>query len=404
MVDPTPLRHTILLVGDARMAFPVSKALSQAGHKVHAGVSIYSNYLEWSKHVSASFHHPSLEPGTDDALQHYQQWLVEHPQIDTIQPVSEAGLRFLSRHRNWFANQAKLIMAPEAAIKMAHDKTTMFKLCEQEDIPVAPFANVTNYPETLNAVANISFPLIIKPSQVDAPVFGRKALIIKSQKDFDTLFPDWPDEHPELLVQRYIRGPRHSVIFSAQDGRLLGATQIRAARTHEADGTGYTTYGVTVEPDPIVKTSVERMVAALNYSSTGCIQFVIDPQNNAMTFMELNARVSLGRLAECAGLPHSVWGARIAHGEPVNGFADPWSTRRGIEYVWTKGELNLLGDMLKEGQLTMGGFLNRLGQTAWDAARCHHAIFDPMDVLPTIGVYSNKFISPFRQHLTASKA
>ena len=40
-------QHTILLVGDARMAFPVAKSLSKAGHIVHAGVSIFSNYLEW---------------------------------------------------------------------------------------------------------------------------------------------------------------------------------------------------------------------------------------------------------------------------------------------------------------------------------------------------------------------
>ncbi|MEL6754366.1 MAG: hypothetical protein AAFO57_10090 [Pseudomonadota bacterium] len=389
-------KHTVLLVGDARMAFPVAKALNQDGNSVHAGVSVFSNYLEWSRHVSADFYHPSLEPGTDEALDHYKSWIEAHSEIDTLQPVSEAGLRFLSRHRDWFEGRGALIMAPQKAVEIAHDKAAMFELCRELSVPLAAFARVTSFEETEAALADIGYPAIIKPSSVDAPLFGRKALILKSQDDFHRLFPNWPEVHPELLVQRYIRGPRHSVIFSARVGELLGAVQIRAARTHEADGTGYTTYGVTVEPDPEVKRSVESLSGALDYSSTGCIQFVIDPDTGEKTFMELNARVSLGRISECAGLPHSVWGLKIAHGEPVAGFADPWSTRVGTEYVWTKGELNLIAQMAAGGKLGAGAMARWLGQTAWDALRCHHAIFDPLDPMPAIGVYGNKIISRFR--------
>ncbi len=388
--------HTLLLVGDARMAFPIARALSRSGHRIHAGVSIYSNYLEWSRYVSKHFHHPSLEPGTDEAFEHYIDWLDRHPEIDTIQPVSEAGLRFLSRHRDVFSQRATLIMPPENAVRTAHDKAAMFELCKALSVPLAPFASVSSFQQTEAAIDTIGYPAIIKPAQVDAPVFDRKALILHRGDDFHRLFPHWPGEHTSLLVQRYVRGPRHSVIFSANDGKLLGATQVCAARTHEDDGTGYTTYGITVDPDRDVKTSVERLVAALRYSSTGCIQFVIDPDTGEKTFMELNARVSLARIAECAGLPHSLWGLELAHGEVVQGLDDPWSTRTGVEYVWTKGELNLIGQMASAGQLGAGKAVKRLGQTVLDALRCHHAIFDPIDPLPVIGVYGNKLISRFR--------
>lgn len=389
--------HAVLLVGDARMAFPVAKALSSAGHRVEAGVSVYSNYFEWSRHVADHFNHAPLEPGTDEALDAYKAWMDAHEGTDTMQPVSEAGLRFLSRHREVFERRAALIMAPQAAISIAHDKARMFDICLQNRVPLAAFARVSSFDDIRAALNEIGYPAIIKPSNVDAPLFGRKALILKDEADFQRLFPDWPEVHGELLVQRYVRGPRHSVIFSAQNGRLLGATQVRAGRTHEADGTGYTTYGVTVEADPNVKASVERLVEVLDYASTGCMQFVIDPKTGEKTFMELNARVSLGRIAECAGLPHSVWGLRVAHGETVDGFADPWSTKTGVEYVWTKGELSLLANMFRQGQLGLGGALGKFGRTAWDAVRCHHAIFDPLDPLPTIGVYGNRLISRFRR-------
>ena len=391
-------QHTILLVGDARMAFPVAKSLSKAGHTVHAGVSIFSNYLEWSRYIDASFSHPSLEPGDDLALPFFQDWLNAHPEIDTLQPVSEGGLRFLTRHRRDFERRARLIMASEDAVKTASNKTAMFELCERIKAPLAKYHRVTSMLEIESALVDIGFPLIIKPSKVDAPLVGRKALILHAQKELDAKLTNWPEEHPELLVQKYIRGPRHSVIFSADKGKLLGAVEIRAARTHENDGTGYTTYGVTIDPTPAIKRSVEDIVKALNYSTTGCAQYVVDPETGELTFMEVNPRVSLGRISECAGLPHSLWGLQLAHGEPVKGFSDPWATKRGVEYVWTKGELNLILSLFNKREISLAEGARRAGQMIRDALKCHHAIFEATDPLPAIGVYANKLIAPFRKH------
>ena len=117
-----------------------------------------------------------------------------------------------------------------------------------------------------------------------------------------------------------------------------------------------------------------------------------------MTFMEVNPRVSLGRISECAGLPHSLWGLQLAHGEPVKGFSDPWATKRGVEYVWTKGELNLILSLLNKREITLAEGARRTGQMVRDALKCHHAIFEATDPLPAIGVYANKLIAPFRKH------
>ena len=190
--------------------------------------------------------------------------------------------------------------------------------------------------------------------------------------------------------------------MGSDPGRLLGAVEIRAARTHENDGTGYTTYGVTIEPTPGVKSSVEAIVKALDYTSTGCAQYVVDPQTGEITFMEVNPRVSLGRISECAGLPHSLWGLMLAHDEPVSGFPDPWATKRNVEYVWTKGELNLILSLMKSGEIGAGESLKRLGQMTRDAVRCRHAIFEATDPMPAIGVYANKVIAPFRKNRFAA--
>lgn len=394
--DPSSPR--VLLIGDARMAFPVSKALDRAGAQVFAGVSSSSNYLEWSRHISGSFRHAPLEPGTDAALPVILDWIDRGEGVDAIQPVSEAGSRLMSRHRSAFEARARLIMPNAATVSACMDKTGLFRLCERLGVALAPFRRVRNLIEARRAAGEVGFPLIVKPSIVDAELFGRKALIVPDAAALATALPTWPEVHPELIIQRYVSGPRHSVIFSADRGRLLGAVEIRAARTHEHDGTGYTTYGVTISPTPRVREGVERLVEALEYSSTGCAQFVVCARTGDLTFMEINPRVSLGRIAEHAGLPHSVWGLDLSLGREVQGWRDPWSARVGVRYVWTKGDLTLLMKRAAAGLIGPAEVARKLATIGLDAATCVHAIFDPLDPAPAIGVYANRWIKNFRGH------
>lgn len=387
-------RHNVLILGDARMAFPVMKAMAKSGHRVHAGVSIYSNYMEWSRYLHKAFWHAPLEPGTDEPWPRIRDWLITNPQIDTIQPVNEASIRFVTRHRDFFEERATLILPDREIIALSSDKTAMFDLCRSIGGPVAPYRAVASVNDIHDAVGDIGYPFILKPSKVDAYVFNRKALILNSPKELTRLFPHWPGEHPELLMQRYVSGARHSVIFSSDRGRLLGAVQIKAGRTHEEDGTGYTTYGVTVESHPVLRENVERFVAAMNYSYTGCLQYIIQPDTDEVTFMELNPRVSLARLAEAAGLPHSLWALALAHGRPIEGFADPWSLPKDVQYVWTKGELGLIAELYRSNEIGATETFRRLLRAGWEGLQSHHAIFDWQDPLPAIGVYANWLIRP----------
>ncbi|MEQ7153734.1 hypothetical protein [Brevundimonas aurifodinae] len=389
---------SVLLVGDARMAFPVARALDKAGAQVFAGVSVSSNYLEWSRHLAGSFRHPPLEPGTDEALPVILDWLDQRGGVTAIQPVSEAGSRLMSRHRSAFQARGRLIMPEAVTVAACMDKTGLFRLCERLGVALAPFRRVTGLAEARAAARALGFPVIVKPSVVDAELFGRKALIVPDEPRLAALMPAWPEIHPELIVQRYVTGPRHSVIFTADRGRLLGAVEIRAARTHEHDGTGYTTYGVTVAPTPRVREGVERLVRALDYSSTGCAQFVVDPRSGDLTFMEINPRVSLARIAEHAGLPHSVWGLELALGRRIAGWTDPWSARTDVRYVWTKGDLNLMMKRFADGAVGPVEAARKLARIGLDAATCVHAIFDPLDPAPAIGVYANRWIKRYRDH------
>lgn len=398
----------VLLLGDSRMAFPIAKASSKQGLSVFAGVSIYSNYLEWSRFLNGTFPHPSKDSGTDSALPYILRWLEANGPMDAIQPVSESASRLVSRHRAQFERFAPLIMPEAETVSVCGNKAEMFRLCDRLGVPLAAYRIVHSKRDVFDASAEIGFPVIIKPSCVDAELYGRKALIIRSTADLNAYFPEWPKEHPELIVQRYVSGPRHSVIFSAENGRILKAVEVAARRTHENDGTGYTTLGVSVAPTQEVKTATEALVEALQYSSTGCTQFIVDPDTGEVTFVELNPRTSLARIAEAAGVPHSLLGLYTALGLKTPDLGAPWATKTGTRYVWTKGDLMRLKRMVQSGDGTARQNMADAFRVGLDAIRSTHAIFDLTDPAPAIGVYSHillKFVRrPHRYELKAGPA
>ncbi len=282
-------------------------------------------------------------------------------------------------------------------VETCGQKGAMFETCDALGVPLAPYRIVRSKRELFDAAAQIGFPVIVKPSCVDAELFGRKALIIQSTADLNIWVTEWPDIHPELIVQRYVRGPRHSVIFCAENGHLLKAVEVRAERTHENDGTGYTTLGVTVDPTPAVKAATEALVRRLNYSFTGCTQFIVDPQSGEVTFMELNPRTSLARIAEAAGVPHSLLGVQIALGLTHSDLGEPWATKTGIRYVWTKGDLMRVKRGVLSRQIKLSAVGPELLKISMDAVRSQHAILDPSDPAPAIGTYFNFLLKHIRR-------
>ena len=379
------------------MSFPIAKASSKQGAKVFAGVSVHSNYLEWSRYVSGTFQHPSTDTGTDAALPFILNWLDQNAPLTAIQPVSESASRLISRHRDLFEAHAPLIMPDAETVAICGQKGAMFKLCDELGVPLAPYEIVTSKRELFDAAARIGFPVIVKPSCVDAELFGRKALIIRSTADLNIWVTEWPEIHPELIVQRLVSGPRHSVVFSAENGRVLKAVEVLAQRTHENDGTGYTTLGVAVQPTPAVKAATEALVDRLNYCSTGCTQFIVDPESGEVTFMELNPRTSLARIAEAAGVPHSCLGFETALGLSHSDLGDAWTTKAGTRYVWTKGDIMRLKRGLQSGQMGPTALLSELFKISVDAVRSRHAILDLSDPAPALGTYFNFFLKFVRR-------
>jgi predicted ATP-grasp superfamily ATP-dependent carboligase len=342
----------ILLVGNLRSSLTIARNLSRAGHEVHCGVDGLDPFLFTSRHVKGALWHPRVDIEAQAALAAMADYVHAHA-IDAIYPVSDVAVRLISRNRSRFPAPVRLIVADERVVEACVDKVGMFQLCERLGVPIAPLRLVHDYAALEAAVAEIGRPCVIKP-------IGNSHYVSTPRRSWSAPTRSWPSAgrlagRARDALRPGLRHRRpHDVDFAAHDGRLIGAVQVEARRTDRIDGTGHMIEKVSVAPLPEVVRAVETLVAALDYTGVGNVQFMVDRESGRISYLENNPRMAAGfRSAEVCGLPLAVmnyqfWGART----PPAPRADPWAYPVGKRMVWTKGDLSGLLHDWKAGALS----------------------------------------------------
>ncbi|HEX8570307.1 MAG TPA: hypothetical protein VF699_10360 [Caulobacteraceae bacterium] len=378
----------VLLFGNLRSSLTVARSLSRAGHVVHAGWDEPDPYLTASRHVAHAFRHALPDSEPEAALRDLLAYLEAHPEIEALAPVSEIAARLVSRHRERFPAGVRLLLPEASVVETCVDKAKMFDLCETLGVALARREIVRDHAALLAAVAAVGRPCVVKAVDSAHYLFGRKALILHEGDDAAALLPHWPAEHEALCVQTFVDGPRHDISFAAYRGTLIGAVDCAVLRTDRADGTGYTTELVSARAHPAVRHGLEALVAALDYTGVGDIEFMVDERSGLVSFVELNPRLSASfKSAEVCGLPMSRLMLEIGLGGAPAPRADPWVHLVGRRIAWTKGELVGLKRDWRAGELSRGGLLRRAAVLLRAALYPHHLTFDLGDPGPTLWLY-----------------
>ncbi len=378
----------VLLIGNLRSSLTVARRLSRAGHIIHCGFDDLDPFLFESRHVRGAFRHAPLEKQPDKAIRQVLSFLRLHPEIEAVIPVSDGATRLLTEYRDALGGRAQVIGANPSAVRMAIDKARMFRLCDEVGGPIAPRELVHDHVSLARAIAHLGFPCVVKPVDASEFLFGRKALILTSEAELVKAVPHWPENHRELCVQRLVGGHRHDVSFAAHRGRLLGAVDGEVRRTDTLDGTGYSVEMVSVVPDARVRRCVEALVARLDYTGVGAVQFMVNPSNGEMTFLELNPRLSASCLmAEVAGLPISVLMLELGLGRVPELPRSPWDHAVGRRITWTKGHISGLRNEWRRGALSLTSALRWTTAIVRGVLCRSHATFEWSDPVPTLWLY-----------------
>ncbi|MEW6703599.1 MAG: ATP-grasp domain-containing protein [Pseudomonadota bacterium] len=342
---PTPATPgRALILGDHRQSLVVARSLQHAGYEVTLGSSEAFSMLRHSRHVSATWRYPCpiAQPDRFDAA--LAGWVAASPSPALLFPVGDLEVAALAAREAGLPPRARVVMANREAVRLCHDKPALYEVARDAGLMVADYEVAVASHVDL-AVARIGYPCVVKPASSVEDGARFKALVLHG--------PPVPPLSAVLrgqdwlaIVQRKTAGVRHNCQFVAHRGVLLAYLEQSVQRTTRADGSGYGVQGRSEQPDEQRRRACERLLAALDYSGAGCVQFLVDPAHGESWLLEINPRLD----ATCAVAAHCGYDLpRLAVHEALHRAGQgplpqplPAGYPAGRRAVWLTGDLRAL--------------------------------------------------------------
>ncbi|MBC2579825.1 carbamoyl-phosphate synthase (glutamine-hydrolyzing) large subunit [Clostridium sp. DJ247] len=212
--------------------------------------------------------------------------------INIAQKLHEKGVKILGTSFN--------------SIDLAEDRDKFRSFLEKLDIPCPKGVAVTSIEESYEAVEQLGYPVVVRPSYV----IGGRAMEVVYDKVGLTKYMNeavqLSNEHP-ILIDRYIRGTEIEVdaIADGEDILIPGIME-HIERTGVHSGDSITVYPYVSLNEETVKTLVnytKNIVKGLNVVGLINIQYVFDGNN--VYVIEVNPRASrtVPILSKVTGVP-----------------------------------------------------------------------------------------------------
>ncbi len=371
----------VLLLGNYRTSLPIARQLKRLGHTVAVGtdhaVSVWS-----SNAVDIRWKHSIADGRSDDFRSELQTFLDSHPEINAILPVMEhaicAMLPYLHTiNVHWLMTEPRLFLD-------CMNKSYMAGQAKRSGVPQTETAEATSLETIASAAEKVGFPCIARPA--DGRPANVKAYYIADRQNLTQVFPDWPDNHDTLVLQRFIHGTRFNRYFIAQQGRVLNYVEVRTGRTDHASGFGYAVEGVSVPPNHALDDTFQNLLGNLDYTGVGCIQYLVEKSTGQVSFLELNARIG-GNYTFPHVLGLDQVGAMIdmASGRDLSTWSAPLNYPLGKRFAWTSGDLTGLLQSAAQGSLSLRHGLGWLWACARNGVTANvHITWDRHDPRPSI--------------------
>lgn len=379
---------SVLVIDQTFQTLAVVRSLARAGYRVILGRGRGRGEAERSRCCAEVWMHPPVEdPAFASAL---DDFLGRRADVSCVFPVGEASIAALGRCRLGLTRKVDFAMVPAELFEACRDKRIADELATAAGIPVPESRTVRDVSELRGFIAELGLPVIVKPIRSTRPIFGRKAYVVATGAEC-ARFDDWPAEHDEVLVQRYITGAVEQCDFVAVDGELVAFFQAHALRTDRPDGTGY---AVDFLSDPIdvgVFDACRSFAHANRYTGPGLLQLIRSDTDGVLYFLENNPRISagIGHTVRCGlDMPRLTLEAARCPRVPfarVSPESPPY--RVGYRTHWLSRDLSGLAGMWRE---LSGRERARWLRAIIDAAirADDHMTWDPRDPMPTLWIYA----------------
>ncbi|PLX96971.1 MAG: acetyl-CoA carboxylase biotin carboxylase subunit [Desulfuromonas sp.] len=293
--------HKVVIANRGEIALRILRACKELGIKT---VAVHSDVDSEALHVKLADQSVCIGPAPSIDSYLNMKAIISAAEVtdaDAIHP----GYGFLSENAEFadICNNCGLtFIGPTAEnMRLMGDKISARQTVTAAGVPILPGTKdgVANVEEAVKIAGEIGYPVIIKAT---AGGGGRGMKIVHSPASLPNAFAAARSEaqsgfgNPEVYIEKYCERPRHVEIQILADkhGHVihLGERDCSIQRRHQKL---IEEAPCAILPDDVRKKMGDCAVAAakaVNYSSVGTIEFLLDANNN-FYFMEMNTRVQV---------------------------------------------------------------------------------------------------------------
>lgn len=226
--------------------------------------------------------------------------------INLAEKLNELGIRILGTSLN--------------SINAVEDRKVFEKLLKELDIAQPKGVAVTSVTEALNAVKELNYPVLVRPSYV---IGGRGMQVVYNDDELLTYINEafkFSNEHP-VLIDQYLEG-QEVELDAISDGRdilIPGICEhIERAGVHSGDSMSiYPSQNISRKNEKILVNYASKIAKKLNIKGLMNIQFII--KDDKVYVIEVNPRASrtVPIMSKVTGIPMVAIAIRAILGKSI---------------------------------------------------------------------------------------
>jgi predicted ATP-grasp superfamily ATP-dependent carboligase len=315
-------------------------------------------------------------------------------------PCQDQGVKFVSDFRDTLDRHYDFLLPDKDVVDLLLDKALFQNWAEKHHLPVPLTQFAENKPDLINAIDEISCPLIVKPNvktDLWEKKFGLdKTFVLKGQRDIDKISCDLFKMCPQLIAQQYIPGDDSQVYFCLElfdsDSREIGYfTGKKILQWPPLKGS---TAIAVAERNETIHNMTREIFETLRLKGLGSIEYKKNPLDGKYYIIE----PTVGRNDLQSNLS-------LAAGVNLSLMAVEDITRRKIQY---KRSVNN-GSYKKSIWLEENGAIDAIRASEVDAVKVlkevnhkksinvNFAYFHPSDPLPFLHMMKNKVMKKYQR-------
>jgi hypothetical protein len=379
------LAGTIIILGNHRNALTAVRRLGRR-YRMVLGNRGGAGQVHHSRFITETLSLPDSDDGNfPRALESLLTSFEDQP---ILFPIGDAELSALLAVPSAREGRVQVVMPAPNIVATCLDKTANLRLAEKLGIPQRKFRRVARLAELRDAVRDVGCPCIIKSAHQLSLAFGKKAYLVEGERDLDEILQGQDEPQHGLIVQARAAGQRNNVYFAAENGRLIGAMEVRVKRTDVFDGSGYTVESESIALDPDRLRYTKLLVETLGYQGIGNTQFLVDAKGDT-SFLEISPRMgaAIAVTVPC-GFDFPSAGVDLARGLTPDSAYLPNDYPVGITLAWSYGDLAGLIHAMQSGAIGV----SESGLWLWSAFRSAitadvHTSWSWADPRPTMATF-----------------